>query len=132
MKKIMLIGAALSLIGCAAMFDGSHQDLTVMTTNDKSDNTLCVASNEEGTWTNIMPAQAKEIEKDGNTLSVRCENPTQLGVGTSESKFQGEYLVLDLLLDYCIISCWVDGISNSFYQYPSSIVIPMKDKQNQK
>jgi hypothetical protein len=62
-------------------------------------------------------------------MNVVCENDTQQGISNVEPKFQGAYLVLDLLLDICIISCTVDGINNSFYDYPASVVVPMFDKK---
>jgi hypothetical protein len=61
-------------------------------------------------------------------MSVVCENDHQKGVTNVEPRFQGAYLVLDLLLDLCIISSPVDGINNSFYAYPASAVVPMLQK----
>lgn len=129
MKKVILIASiSLSLSGCATIFEGSTQDFTVTPINDTSKSTLCIARNEEGVWPNIMPFQATNIHRDGNTMSVVCENDHQKGVTNVEPRFQGAYLVLDLLLDLCIISCPVDGINNSFYAYPASAVVPMLQK----
>jgi hypothetical protein len=129
MKKLAYFGFALLLSGCATMFEGSTQDFTVTPIHDNSKNTLCTARNEEGVWPNIIPFQPTNIHRDGNTMNVVCENDTQQGISNVEPKFQGAYLVLDLLLDICIISCTVDGINNSFYDYPASVVVPMFDKR---
>lgn len=116
------------LSGCATIFQGSTQDFTPVTINDASKKTLCAAKNEEGYWNNMFPMQATDIHRDGNTMTVTCENEKQKGTVTVQPKFQGAYLVLDLLLDMCIISCFVDGISNSFYDYPAATVVNMVDK----
>jgi hypothetical protein len=129
MPKIIFMGLVLLLTGCATMFEGSRQDFTVTPTSDNSKNTLCIARNEEGIWPNLVPFQATNIHRDGNTMNVVCENDLQKGISNVEPKFQGAYLVLDLLLDFCIISCPIDGINNSFYDYPASVVVPMMDKK---
>lgn len=125
MRVLYLSVLLMILSGCATIFEGSRQDFTVTPINDASKNTLCTARNEEGVWPNLMPFQATNIHRDGNTMSVVCENEVQKGVANVEPKFQGAYLVLDLLLDLCIISCIVDGVNNSFYDYPASVVVPM-------
>jgi hypothetical protein len=118
MKKLMGVGLGMLLSGCATMFEGSTQDFTVTPIHDNSKNTLCTARNEEGVWPNIIPFQATNIHRGGNTMNVVCENDTQQGISN-----------VDLLLDICIISCTVDGINNSFYDYPTSVVVPMFDKK---
>jgi len=128
MDRVFTIGATVLLSGCATIFEGAHQDFTVTPTNDSSKKTLCTVRNEEGVWPNLVPFQATNIHRDGNTMSVVCENDIQKGISNVEPKFQGAYLVLDLLLDICIISCTVDGINNSFYDYPASVIVPMFDK----
>lgn len=110
------------------MFQGAHQNLTVATINDMvPDKTRCKITNEEGKWTSA-PNTAVSIHRDGNKMEIQCDNEAQSGVNHIDSEFEGSYLGLDLLLDLCIISCIVDGASNSFYQYPSFVTVPMKDK----
>jgi len=110
------------------MFDSTHQNLTVTTFNDDFPNqTRCNIKNEEGEWISV-PNIAVSIHRDGNIMVINCENDKQSGISNLDSDFQGEFLVLDLILDLCIISCWVDGISNSFYEYPSVVTVPMNDK----
>ena len=91
------------------------------------DNTRCNIKNEEGVWT-AAPNSAVSIHRDGNNMEIKCENKVQSGINHVDPEFEGAYLGLDLLLDLCIISCIVDGVSNSFYEYPSFITVPMKEK----
>lgn len=127
LKTIFLAFALFMLSGCASMFQGVNQNITVATVNDKNvDKTRCNIKNEEGTW-NAAPNSAISIHRDGNNMEIQCENEMQSGVSHVDPDFDGGYLALDLVLDLCIISCVVDGINNSFYQYPSFINVPMKD-----
>ena len=126
--RLFLLFAFCVLSGCASMFQGAHQNLTVATINDKvPDKTRCKITNEEGTWT-AAPNTAVRIHRDGNNMEIQCNNDAQSGVNQIVPEFEGSYLGLDLLLDLCIISCIIDGANNSFYQYPSFVTVPMKDK----
>lgn len=131
-KMAWIIFGALVLSGCAKLFEGSSQNITIATMNDTlPDKTRCNMTNEEGSWT-AVPNVAANIHKDGNNLDINCDNDDQSGEAHVEPKFQGAYLGLNLLVDLCIISCWVDGISNSFYEYPTFIPVQMKTKGEQK
>jgi hypothetical protein len=130
-RKIVLGIALISLAGCATLFDGKYQQFTVNTVNDKVPKaTRCVLKNEEGewrTWANISTV----IHRDGNVMSIDCENEEQAGNSTIDSRFQAEYLILDILWDWCIItaSCIIDGATNAFFEYPYSASVEMKSKQ---
>jgi hypothetical protein len=111
------------------MFDGSNQTVTVGMVNNANpkSNTNCSLINEEGTW--ITPPNAPvSIHRDGNPMTVRCESDQQVGQMAVSPNFKGGYLGLDLLLDLCIISCIVDGVNNSLYEYQPYIVVNMQDK----
>lgn len=125
--KVILVFNLCLLSGCASMFQGANQNITVATINDKHvDKTRCNIKNEEGTW-NTAPNSAISIHRDGNNMKIQCDNDMQTGTNHVDPDFNGGYLGLDLLLDLCIISCVVDGANNAFYQYPSFITVPMKD-----
>ena len=100
----------------------------IRTARDNAKDTLCSATNEEGNWPSLIPLEATNIRRDGNTLLVKCENDVQKGALNVEPNFKGAYIFLDAMLDFCTISCVVDAFSNSFYEYPSMVVVPMLDK----
>jgi hypothetical protein len=127
-KQILGVLGLCLLVGCASIFQGTHQNLTVATINDKvPDKTRCKITNEEGAWI-AAPNASVSIDRDGNKMTIQCENEQQSGVNQIEPEFEGAYLGLDLLLDLCIISCIVDGVNNAFYQYPSFVTVMMADK----
>jgi hypothetical protein len=117
MEKMMLIAALLTLSGCATMLDGSSQFLTVVPSNAITNKTTCTAQNEEGNW-KLIPSQSASIHRDGNEMVVNCENAMQKGSAKISPKFNGGYVFMDILTDFCTISCLIDGGTNSWYEYP--------------
>ena len=130
MQKYCLLSLLLCttvLSGCASMFQGSDQNITISAINDKNiDKTRCNIKNEEGLWT-VVPNAAVSIHRDGNDMEITCDNGIQTGTTHVEPNFSGGYLGLNLLLDLCTISCVVDGANNAFYQYPPFINVQMND-----
>jgi len=127
LKSILALSFCL-LSGCASMFQGPTQNITVVTVNDKNiDKTRCNIKNEEGAWI-AAPNSAVSIHRDGNSMEIKCDNDLQTGINHVDPSFSGGYLALDLLLDICIVSCIVDGVNNSFYDYPQSATVMMNDK----
>jgi len=124
MKKILFSALLLTVSGRATILDGSSQYLTVVPSNEKADNTTCVVQNKEGKWT-LIPSQSAKIYRDGNIMNVACENKLQKGSVNVEPEFHGSFIFLDILTDFCTISCLIDGGTNSWYEYPPSIVVPM-------
>ena len=130
MYKITFLSIALfTLSGCASIFEGPRQNVTIATLNDNyQDQTRCKMINEEGSWVS-SPNVPVSIHKDGNNLDINCENSLQIGEAHVEPEFEGAYLAIDLLLYLCIISCIIDGANNSFYEYPQFIPVQMNDKK---
>jgi hypothetical protein len=85
--------------------------------------------NEEGAW-NTSPNSTIGIHKDGNVMDIQCKNDFQNGISHVEPSFNGGFIFLDILFDFCTISCIVDGANNSFYEYPHSINVQMNGNNN--
>jgi len=120
----------LSLIisGCASIDGKMYQTVHVNALHDQSKNTRCSLKNEEGSYTST-PGETITIHTDGNNLEVSCENETQIGNTSIQPDFNYHYLFTDfILLDACIVSCWIDGINNAFYHYKSNIYVSMDVK----
>jgi hypothetical protein len=127
-KFMVVLVMVLLLPGCASMYQTSQQNIVVSTNNDVDHRaTTCKLTNEEGTW-KTKPGLIVRVERDGNPMDVECENKTQAGKTTVSPEFVGSYLGLDLMLDLCLISCIVDGATNSWYRYPDFIPVDMKLK----
>lgn len=128
-KKISLVTSITLLAGCASMFNGTTQPFSVSTSNDKvQELTRCNIVNEEGSW-QAPPNQTSTIHRDGNVMSINCDNTYQSGTNYVDSKFDGGYLLLDILLGYgLVIGIPIDAANNAFYSYPNFVSIAMQDK----
>ena len=128
MKKLIAAIAMITMTGCTTMFQGSDQNVTISTLEDKHPNTTtCTLKNEEGMW-KTRADMSVNIDRDGNDLVVSCKNYEQKGEVSIDPRFQAEWLVLDILWDACILtmSCVIDGATNAFYEYEENILVPMK------
>lgn len=126
LNKISALLGCLMLSACANMANGPTQKLTLTTSQNQSVSTTeCTLTNDEGQWTTDLFHQV-EIERDGDALLIECKNERQAGLLSVEPDFQGEHLLNDLLLDLCVISCFIDGASSAWYVYPSYLTIDMQ------
>jgi hypothetical protein len=126
--RILFFAFADFLTGCASVNGNMHQNVFVNTLHDTSKNTECRLKNEEGEYSGKAGGYIS-IHTDGNNLDVSCENETQIGKTSIEPDFRYDYLMINIILiDACIISCWIDGINNAFYYYKSNIYVSMEPK----
>lgn len=114
------------LTGCASIFNGANQNVTISTTNANKEVTQCSLENEEGQWKSA-PNVAVSIHRDGNPMKVECNNNSQKGEILVSPKFDGVYLFTDFLIDFAIISGSIDAFNNAFYDYPPYITLNMED-----
>jgi hypothetical protein len=122
---IYVLFVSLILSGCATLSNGDFQNVTITTPNNSAkEKTQCKVTNEEGEWT-AVPDMQLNIHRDGNPMTVSCRNEDQAGTTSVSPQFNGGYVVLDILLDVCVISCFVDGYNNAFYEYPAPISVNM-------
>lgn len=126
MKKSLILLLVVFLTGCATVFRSPSQYVTVVPIGTQDRVNTCSLTNEEGNWSGFPNAPIK-IERDGNPMSVECSGDNARGTVEAKPDFGWPYLALNLLFDLCIISCPVDGLTNSFYSYPETIVVPMSE-----
>lgn len=129
---LMLCALLLCSTGCATIFEGRHQNFTVNTTNDASPQaTYCLLKNMKGEWKTAANTQAI-VHRDSKPMSIECENESQIAKASLRPRFQGGYIALDILWDYCILtfSCIIDGSTKAFFEYPAVISLEMKSKQD--
>ena len=128
MKKlivILLLGLLTS--GCASMINGDTQTVTIEAVDDIG-GTSCSLSNNKGRWYSMpnMPVKVKRSDAD---LVVKCDNERQKAAKRIEpSSGVGWYVTDFLLVDLCLISCWVDASSDAVNSYAEKIVVMMDYK----
>ncbi len=132
-KRFLLIFILLCS-GCATIIDSPMQDINITpipTTESNANVTECRLINEEGDWKvkfSHLSTETVNIHRDGNPMSIQCENSTQIGSTTVIPEFRVSYLLWDFILGYCTVSCSVDAYTNALYEYPSNITVPMTKK----
>ncbi len=127
--RIISYSIIIFLSACATMTNGTHQKVTVATTNNQFyESTRCTLNNEEGSWS-VNPDEISEIHRDGNTMNVACKNEAQNGEALVNSDFQQSNIFFNILLDYCTITCLIDAATNAFFEYPALITVPMKSTE---
>ncbi|MBS3964616.1 MAG: hypothetical protein KGZ80_09010 [Methylomonas sp.] len=125
MNPVTILILIATLTGCATITQGSRQNVSVTTQGDVDPTeTICKLHNTEGIWT-VSPDQPIRVDRDGDPLNIECKNNQQTGRASIDPDFDGSYLALNLLIDLCIISCWVDGLNHSWYEYPAFIPVRM-------
>ena len=131
-KKIAMAGVIIfAMTGCATLFQGKQQYVMPATLNDNHrGETTCLIKNEEGSW-QTAAYNNTSILRDGNTMTVDCDNSTQHGQATAESSTQGWWVFLDFIMDACIVSGPVDGYNNTWFEYPDRVNVTMKDRTQQ-
>jgi hypothetical protein len=131
--KLLVTVLVLSLtIGCASMMRGSEQQIHVNAYDAKTGNIVsadCILSNDEGTF-RTKSNRAVIIGRDKDYLTVDCQNEELAGRTVVDGKVNWGYWAIDFFaIDLCIVSCWIDGLSGSWAEYPTMIDVPMDPKK---
>ncbi|MBI4680924.1 MAG: hypothetical protein HY753_06905, partial [Nitrospirae bacterium] len=71
------------------------------------------------------------ISRDKDPLSVDCYTDAFAGQSIINGKVNAGYWAVDFfVIDFCLISCWIDGLSGSWAEYPSMIDVPLDFKDD--
>lgn len=129
-----LIASAALTSGCASIIDGSKQQVHI-NSYDAATNTSvvanCTVSNDEGSF-RTASNRSVIVQKDKDLLNVECESDELKGQAMIDGSINGGYIVANALIDFCTVSCLIDGISGSWAKYPTMIDVPMDSKINKK
>jgi hypothetical protein len=129
---VLILLLAVSMIsGCASVSRGSKQQVRLNAYDVRTNNVIaadCFLTNDEGI-TYSKSNKSTVIGRDKDPLTVYCHTDSFAGKSTIEGKINGGFLAADFfLLDFCIISGWVDGLSGSWAEYPDNIDIALDSK----
>ncbi len=131
-KMIILFISICLLSGCASIMRGSDQQVTVNAYDAKTGDIVsanCVLSNDAGVF-RTRSNRSVIVGRDKNYLTIDCETDSMSGRTVVDGKVNIGYVAVDFfLIDLCLISCWVDGLSGSWSEYQSMIDVPMDPKR---
>ena len=129
---LALISTAVLTSGCASIIDGSKQQVHI-NSYDAATNTSvvanCTVSNDEGSF-RTASNRSVIVQKDKDLLTVECESDELKGQAMIDGSINGGYILANALIDFCTVSCLIDGISGSWAKYPTMIDVPMDQKIN--
>jgi len=117
--------------GCASIVSDSTSSVFIGAYDSKGDpvQANCIVTNDEGVY-RTRSNRNVTIGKDKDEITVDCRNDTHDGqtVNDSASVGFGYWAANFFLIDLCIISCFVDGLSGSWVKMPVSIDVAMDEK----
>ncbi len=141
MKKITLtltlIAAASSLGGCASIVNGTHQQLSLVTTSQQVDaksgqifttalvGANCTLSNNKGSWNINSTPGTVNVHRSYEPLHVQCFKPG-FDMANSDSDSSTKPIVFGNIIFGGIIGGAIDMADGAAYDYPSQITVPMK------
>lgn len=131
MKLQAIALSALITSGCATIIDDNKESVYIGAYSPNGDpvSANCIVTNDEGT-VRTRSNRHVTLGKDKDEIKVKCQNDEYFGetVNSSASVNAG-YLAADFfLIDLCLVSCWIDGLSGSWVNMPSNIDVAMDPK----
>ena len=132
MKKLALAAAFLTTTGCANIMQGTNQPVHISAYDIETNDIVsakCIVKNDEGTL-RTKSNRTVIVGRDKDALIVDCQNEKLQGQAVVDGSINAAYVAVDFfLIDLCIISCFVDGLSGAWAEYPAYVEVPMDIKK---
>ena len=116
------------LVGCANIVRGTYQQIHIGAYDTRTDELVaadCRLSNDEGT-VRTKSNRTVKVGRDKDSLRVDCSTDDLAGQTVVDGRVNMGFLAVNFfLIDGCIISCFVDGLSGAWAEYPASIDVPL-------
>ena len=120
MKKILIIGLAFILGGCATLTEDANTPVALSFSDGSSGK--CHLTNKRGAWEVNIPSTS-DIRKSDDALKYDCQTKDgRRAVGSIPSEMGGKIIASAVFLDFGI----TDAITDKHRKYASSYVIPIK------
>lgn len=123
MKKLFAIISLLSLSACASLTTGQNQPLSVNTFPNSG--ASCKLVNDKGTWHVPSTPASVVVNRAHGDLSVTCNKNELNGSTVVKSKVKG--MAFGNIIAGGIIGAAVDAGTGSAYDYPSEIIVELKN-----
>ena len=123
--KFGLCVAAVNLVGCASIVNGTNQSVSVETRNGESSlsGASCTLTNDKGKWFLTSPG-SMVVSRSYEDLSVKCEKePLAPGVVTAKSSTKA--MAFGNIIFGGFIGAGVDMATGAAYDYPPMLSVVM-------
>ncbi len=132
LKCSILFLFLLPIVGCASVSRGNTQQIHINAYDSTTNNVVaadCILTNDEG-FVGTKSNKSVYVGRDKDPLNVECYTDDLAGKSVINGKINGGFFAVDFfVIDACIISCWVDGLSGSWAEYPSMIDVKLTPKE---
>lgn len=122
MKHILLL-SSLFLTSCAAIVDGSDQEVMIETPGAVSAN--CTLSNGHGSWNVPSTPGARVVSGAHSNLDISCIDAATGATGKKSVDSDTNAWAFGNILFGGLIGVGYDMISGAAYVYPEKILVPM-------
>ena len=127
---LSLFACVFTLTGCASVVRGSKQQVFI-NAHDRNGNPTpcdCILTNDEGV-VKSFGNQTATVGRDKDPMTVECSSNKLFGSTTINGYVHMGYWSIDFfLIDMCLISGWVDGLSGAWAEYPEKIDVQLAEK----
>jgi hypothetical protein len=133
--RILVISVALLTViiasGCATVVRGPNQEVRVNAYEAATNNIVpadCFLSNDE----ELVYTKSNKsvlVGRDKDPMTVLCHTDKLGGKSVVAGEVNAGFVAVDFfVIDLCIISCWIDGLSGSWAQYPDIMDVALTQK----
>lgn len=125
LKKIIIASFTfIALSGCATAINGTEDQINIKSEHEQ-DMTCKIAMGDDFKEHVIQKEKNNIIivERQSDEILLECKNDDSELTYNIEPSFDGEFIALNILVDFCLISCPIDLISGAFYDYPEQIIL---------
>lgn len=124
--KYLFLLAMVAATGCATVIEGGDQTVNVSTTGCEEHGVIqCSAVNDDGSSQLTAPASVS-VDKDMDDLTISCRSKDKVAYGEVIVESSYEAWNAGNLLLGGVIGVGVDAATGAMWNYPSSIIVPMK------
>lgn len=132
MKKSLSILMAISVLsGCATIFNGENQRVTVLT--PPANDAQCALENDKGKWLISQTPSSVLIRRSDKNLLITCEKNAFNKKSISIKPELSKVVYANMIFGGAVggyIGGYIDKKNGAAYAYPSEITVPFKAEKN--
>lgn len=121
--RILSILLICTLSGCATVITGDTEDISITTTPEIG--AKCILSNKRGEWALAESPGTVTVKRSMSNLVVNCDSKNGY-TGTRSISTSVKATTAGNLLFGGIIGGGIDAATGAAFDYPDSIVVPMR------
>lgn len=126
MIKNIMTGCVIiiSLSGCATAINGTNDEINISSLQERNMKCQLVSNNKvQKEWIQNKDIETITVPRESEDLLLKCKDDKNELTYNIESSLDGQFIALNFLIDFCLISCPIDLVSGALYNYPEQIIL---------